>query len=227
MPRNKLWPTQKEVPQALPSDTSNLPTPSRSELLVNHQAPARQRPLCAKSRPPGWSHRLGLAAALVGLAGALVLSCKSVEEFSTPPGESYCGNIVQGLHVRTGLGPAVRMRMTLDGAALDTAPGTLSSDDGLFENAPMLAIPQFFHDQLATVNFGEGRQRNLIYMVNPSDPKRGATITVVLSLLENGDTEVRLLRQAPVPGEEPPTDLAQVPIFAIFSMKRELGTCGF
>jgi hypothetical protein len=136
------------------------------------------------------------AALLIVSVAALAPACKDVSSFATRPGESYCGSVVQGPFVRAGLSPAVQMRLKLDTGALSTAPGSLSTSDNLFKDAPLRAIPQVFHDPLSTLQFGEGRQRNLLYVVDPTEPAGAPSVFAVLSLMENGDVEVRLLRGA-------------------------------
>lgn len=163
-----------------------------------------------------------LAAASLALLGTLA-ACKDVTSYSTAPGESYCGSIIQGPFVRAGLGPAVQMRLTFHAETLDTDPGTLSTSDGLLREAPLRPIPQLFHDPLSTLQFGEGRRRNLIYAIAPTSP--GAPLFVVLSLLENGDTEVRLMRAAPAPdGQQTSTEGA---LFGVFPLQRRQDACGF
>lgn len=179
-------------------------------------------------------HHRVLPLALLALTGVLGLwgltGCNDVTRFSTEADESYCGNIVQGRFVRSGFGPAVRMRMTFDADRIDSQPGVLSTKDlndntELFKDAPLRAIPQLANDPLSTLQFGEGRSRNLLAAVTPSD---GQTAFAVVSLLENGNVEVRILRGAPppagvtaIPAHEPPT------LFGVFPLTRQRSRCGF
>jgi hypothetical protein len=67
-----------------------------------------------------------------------------------------------------------------------------------------------------------------MYAADPSDPKRGPTVFVVLSLLHDGSAEVRLLRGAPAmpdAGALPSSDGA--PMFGLFPLKQQTGSCGF
>jgi hypothetical protein len=155
----------------------------------------------------------------------LVLAgCEDVSEFTTAPGESFCGAIVQGLSFRNGFGPGVRMRLNLDAEQLQQAPGILSTDDGLFVDTPLRPLPQLHHDALSTLQFGEGRVRNLMYGVQPTAGSMGYA---VVSLLENGDVEVRILRGAPPMPGEPPLALDDPHLFGVFPLTRQRGTCGF
>lgn len=176
-----------------------------------------------------------MVAATLGVGG-----CKDVSSFSTSPDESFCGNIVQGAFVRSGFSPAVQMRLRLDAKALQSQPGTLSTSDGLFVEAPLQVVPQLFHDPLSTLQFGEGRQRNLLYVAEPSG--LGPAVTVVISLMEGGQVEVRLLRGAPPAqltdldggttpsvseAEQKSSESANQPLFGVFPLVRRQGDCGF
>ena len=172
-----------------------------------------------------WSCRRGMGLFLAVLAAAGSTGCKDIERFSTGPGESYCGTIVPGPFVRGGFGPGVRMRMTLDTDHLNDAPGMVTTDDGLFSYAVLRPIPQLAHDSLSTFNFGEGRERNLLFGVRATE---GAQAFAVVSLLENGDVEVRVLRGAGLlPGESEPLPAEGPQLYGIFPMVRQQGTCGF
>jgi hypothetical protein len=92
-------------------------------------------------------------------------------------------------------------------------------------DAPLRPIPQLAHDSLSTLNFGEGRVRNLLLAAQPT---QGAPAYVIVSLLENESVEVRVLRGAP------PTDTEAVPknffgseLFGVFPLVRQKGSCGF
>jgi hypothetical protein len=94
----------------------------------------------------------------------------------------------------------------------------------------MRPIPQLWNDPLSTFNFGEGRTKNLIYMATPSlDAGGGADITVVLSLMESGDVEARLVRGAPPVATTSAVDAsASGPasnVFAVFPLALQKGGC--
>jgi hypothetical protein len=165
----------------------------------------------------------------VAPAFLLGLGCKDIRSFSTHPGESYCGQIVGAGFVTRNFGAGVHMRMTFDADRLDDSPGELSTDDNLLVGAPMRPLPELFHDPLSTLQFGEGRDRNLLYMVDASDPSLGPTITAVVSLMHAGDVEVRLIRGAPASGSETAPDRADgLPLFGVFApLRREVGQCSF
>jgi hypothetical protein len=156
------------------------------------------------------------------------IGCKDTSRFSTEPGESYCGPIVDASFVMRGFAPSVGMRMTFDADRIADAPGLLSTSDRLLDDTPMRPIPELFHDPLSTFNFGEGRDKNLLFAVDPTDPANGPSVLVVLSLMHAGDVEVRLMRGAPTadgPGAGPQ---GGGPLFGVFApLTRQMGTCSF
>lgn len=174
--------------------------------------------------PPSVHPRLSLL-----LAPAFLLAaCADVTRFSTKPGEAYCGSVIAGPFVRSGFGPGVRMRMSFDADRMNSSPGSLSTDDGLLTDAPMRPIPQLSHDPLSTLQFGEQRDKNLVYVVTPTKPSSGPSLLAVVSLLHDGGAEVRLLRGAPpLPGTTAIADTEGESIFGVFPLQRESGTCGF
>ena len=84
-------------------------------------------------------------------------------------------------------------------------------------------------DPLLMLQFGEGRDKNLIYMVDPTDPALGPTVTVVLSLLHSGEAEVRLIRGAnAIGGDASPQPADGPPLFGVFSLaRRKVSQCSF
>ena len=152
-----------------------------------------------------------------------LLACKDVDDYSTKPDESYCGAVVQGPFVRDGFAPEVRLRLTFDAAAISSGPGAVTTDDGLFTDARLTPIPQVFHDPLATLSFGEGRKRSMLYALAPTREQGGAPVTAVLSLMEGGDVEVRLFRAGDATQTATPSLAASY--FGVFPLKRQKGTC--
>ena len=154
--------------------------------------------------------------------------CKDVTRFSTAPGESYCGPIVSAAFVLRGFNRTLRMRMTFDADHVADAPGTLSTDDQLLTNTPMRPLPEVMNDPFSTLNFGEGRDKNLIFAVDPTDPAKGPTIMAVISLMHGGDAEVRLIRGAPIAAGGASVAGDGEPLFGVFApMTRQPGQCSF
>ncbi len=172
--------------------------------------------------------RAAMAATMVGTAIAALAGCQDLSRFSTRSDEAYCGSIVdvEGNLVRRGFEATRKLRMTLDVSKVDTSPGTLTTDDRFLDAAPMVRIPELINDPLWSLDFGEGRDKNLVFIVYPSQPTGGPSILTVLSLLHDGDAEVRLIRGA-APLEGVTTAVAgEVPLFGVFGpMHRQTGEC--
>ncbi len=175
-----------------------------------------------------------LLALLTGLCG---LGCTDLDRFSTSSNEAYCGSITLGGSFRTGLSPRVQMRLTLDAPAIDGAasPGAISTFEAstdmlperrLLLDAELRRIPALENDALSRPDLGSTTVRSALFAVTPVDPAAESILTVV-SLRTDDGVDVRLLRPgvALVPGE-PPKD-ARRPLFGIFPLTKQVGSCGF
>ena len=177
--------------------------------------------------------------ALVGLtlvAGLALGGCRDRHRFDTDENEAFCGSLVGAPFAHHGfwpddLPPTLGMRVRIDMSNADTVPGALSTDDHerglcapdpLLDETPMRAMEEAFHDPLSTLEFGEGREDNLLVWV---DTACLGSVVGVVSLMKSGDVEVRLLKPAPAPTEDSPP--AERPGFAQFSLSRRQGDCGF
>ncbi len=151
---------------------------------------------------------------IVGVSG-----CKDIDRFSTKNGDYYCGQVVDAQFVRRGFRSAdqgsVWMRLTLDTNHIYDTPGTLSTNDGLLIRAPLRPLPELSNDALWTFSFGEGREKNFMFGIDPSDAAQGPTIMAFVSLMHSGDAEVRLIRGAPFPGDAGSVD--GEPLFGLFA----------
>ncbi len=157
--------------------------------------------------------------ALVGLGG-----CTKLEDFSTTQGEAYCGSILRGRSFRAGLSPRIQMRVQLD---IGRNTGKFStyeapSHDGgepfrMFQDSKLEAIAPLENDALSTMDLGETYVRSLWFRARMATESSAAF--VIVSLREDGDTDVRLL--APDRLQSP--DL----LFGFFPLKRQSGQCGF
>lgn len=175
--------------------------------------------------------------ALAFVLGAALASvgCRDLERFDTKPGEAYCGNIVAAPFVRTsersgGFRQDLRLRLRLDADNLDTTPGSIATDDAAdgpcapeatFDEAVLQAVPEISHDELFLMNFGSGRDHNVLAWAQSSC--RGPML-VVVSLMRNDDVEVRLMTPPPQQVNSDPED-EQRPAFALFPLKRRKGEC--
>ena len=151
------------------------------------------------------------------------LGCTETSHWSTAPGESFCGTVTDASFVRAGIPSGTRMRLELDATSLQVAPGRLWTDplsptETLRAN-PLLPIPQLASDPLSTLSFGEGRVKNALAVVGDRQ------VLVVLSLMQSGDVEVRLLRGTSLRAD---VDAGPLPpqLFGVFALKRQQGDCG-
>ena len=160
-------------------------------------------------------------------AATAAMGCRDVRNFSTGAGHHYEGTVVAGNFVRTGVADATKACVTLDADHLQDAPGTLSTSDGRFASTALRPIPQIWHDPLSTLQFGEGRVKNLMYMATPlvadADAAEPPDVTVIVSLMDDGNVELRLLRGAPADAAPP----ALSPIFGVFALDKHDGACPF
>lgn len=171
---------------------------------------------------------------VIAIAALLATSmgCKNVSRFSSKDGDHFEGDVVKGNFVRTGIGDNAKICLLLDASHLQDAPGTFSTSDGRFKDAPLRPIPQIWHDPLSTMTFGEGRSQNLVYVASPTPsaatPASDAQdVMVFLSLMDGGGLEVRLVRGAPVADSGTPMPGVASPMFGVFTLDRHDGACSF
>ena len=158
----------------------------------------------------------------------MVTGCRDLSGFSTGADDAYCGSIVDGHIVRRGFGPKVNLQMTFDVTQLDNSPGSLTTDDGMLTSAPLRSMPELVNDPLWTLDFGEGRDKNLIYVVDPTSDAGEPSILAVVSLMHDGTTEVRLMRGAPMLGGSPPPQIDGQALFGVFApLHRDHKPCTF
>ena len=175
------------------------------------------------------------------LGGALALAsfgCRSLDRFDAEKPAAYCGGVVgartfQSGFIPTGEPPTLEIRLQLNTSSLNDRPGTLTSSDAghslcgdkpLFDEAPLRAIPELFHDSLSQLEFGNGHEHDFFAWV---DSTCKGTMIAVVSLLSNGAVEVRLLKPAPDLPPPPTTDQGDYAGFALFYTQRNANGCGF
>ena len=169
---------------------------------------------------------------VIGTLLATAVGCREVSRYSNR-GDHYEGDVVKGSFVRAGIAEDARMCVTLDAEHLQDQPGTFTTSDGRFRNTTLRPIPQIWHDPLSTMAFGDGRKQNLVYVATPVAPA-GDTgdVTVILSLMDEGGLEIRVMRGAPQASPAPDDGgvvavLQTPPMFGIFTLERREGTCTF
>jgi hypothetical protein len=160
------------------------------------------------------------------LAGVLFLfaaACRDVSSFSTGDGRSFEGQIVEGSFVRAGLEASARMCMTFDTDHLQDGPGAMTTTDGRFTKTPLRPIPQIWHDPLSTLAFGDGRVQNMVYAATPTGETED--VLVVISLMQSGRIEVRLVRGAPQADAAAPAPATGGPLFGVFTLEKRKVPC--
>jgi hypothetical protein len=172
-------------------------------------------------------------ALVAALSGAMLLAaCRDLHGFSTGPNDRYQGVVVDADFVRVGVDAGTSLCMTLDADHLQDAPGAMWTSDGRFQAAPFRPVPELWHDPLSTLSFGEGRLKNLMYVVTATETfgdGQGDDVLAVASLMQSGGVEVRLLRGAPPVGSDaadaapPGSDR----VFAVFPLSRMTGPCSY
>jgi hypothetical protein len=155
--------------------------------------------------------------------------CRDIDRFDTGDGEAYCGTIVTAPFVREGFPTNLRVRLRIDTDRLDSVPGIITTDDvagpcapaPMFQEAELQITSDVLHDPLSTLEFGEGRDMNIVSWVRSGC---AGPMLAVVSLMKNDDVELRLLKppEPPVTPEEQPSGG-----FALFQLRRQEGTCGF
>jgi len=177
------------------------------------------------------------------------VSCRDLDRFDTKGAAAFCGQLVGAPDFHAGFVPigkagepqlVLTMKLTLDTSQLSsfsagkpTQVGALTSNDSelglcapsrqaLFESAPVRGIPQVDHDTLSTLSFGEGHDEDFFAW---ADSTCQGTMLGLVSLLRNGDVELRLFKPAALPVPDAPP--AEQPGFALFYLKRNDKGCGF
>ena len=134
-------------------------------------------------------------------------ACHDVAIFSSGA-QTYVGSVVSASFVLSGVPTNAQLCLTFDASQIQDVPGTITTSDGLFRRTPLRSIPQLWHDPLSTFTFGEGRVQNMLYMAAPApaagDSGSGVApgggmgdVMVVLSLMDGGGIEARMIRGAP------------------------------
>ena len=162
--------------------------------------------------------------ALLALAG-----CRDLSGFSTH-GDSFSGGVTNTGVDLAGVDSSTTLCLTLDTDHLQDAPGSIWTSDDRFHAVSLRPIPQVWSDPISTLQFGEGRVKNLIYVARASTPfgdGQGDDVMVVLSLMQSGDIEARMVRGAPMPAADGGTNASQTTVFAVFGTKRQSGPCSF
>jgi hypothetical protein len=166
------------------------------------------------------------------------VACEDLSDFSTGPGEAYCGSITLGGSFRTGFSTRVQMRLELDASMLDdpgASPGTLATFEAaddvnperrLVDDAALRPIPPLHHDALSHAELGDGRERTAMFAVSPSAADAEGMLAVI-SLRSDDRVEVRLVRPGAVAAEGDEVPEGRRTLFGLFVLERKGNRCGF
>jgi hypothetical protein len=171
---------------------------------------------------------------LLVLLGWLPTSCKNLDRFDTRKGESFCGGLSAasaGFEYWTGKTPELKVALTLDTDKLDSIPGKLRSNDAdfgpctpraLFEDAPIRVVRKALGDRISEIRLGDDHEEEVIAFV---DSTCSGSMVAILSLVQDGSAELRLLRPAP----ELESPVADQPRFGVFGLAKvsDEASCDF
>lgn len=164
---------------------------------------------------------------LLLLAGLVVSGCRDLEKFDTRKGEIYCGTMVAPSEASEGFdfgrSPAapLYLSMTLDMNSLESIPGRVRSNDAdfgpckpraMFDNAPLRILRSALGDKLGSLDLSEDHEQDLVAYI---DSTCSGSMVAIVSLIQNGQVELRLLRPAPAAANVPSADQARFGIFAL------------
>jgi hypothetical protein len=214
-----------------PDDVPRVSSNGSREALERSRPPAQDRRYML-----GSPARLARRLALLGLAAA-GSSCTDLDRYSTAPSESYCGPVTLSSSFRSGFSPVVQMRLQLDAAELDgeISPGVMWTYEAavgevaerrLLNRAPLRRIPKLANDPLSMLDIGAGRDHTRMFAVTPADSDEDPLLAI-LSLRSDDGVEVRLLRPGIAGTATKPAAPGRQPVFGLFTLYKQVGTCGF
>jgi hypothetical protein len=140
----------------------------------------------------------------------------------------YCGGLVseqfasEGFDAWIGKDQSLKLSHTLDTDHLDDLPGTLRSNDAdfgpcaplpLFKDAPLRVIQSARGDRIANLRLGEDHEEEILAFV---DSTCSGSMLTILSLVQDGSTELRLLRPAP----DVRVPVTAQPRFGVFTLSK-------
>ncbi len=176
------------------------------------------------------------ASRLLLIVTVLGSGCRSVDRFQTDGEEAFCGKMLAPSFASTGLvnpteAATLELALGIDSDRLDSVPAWVKSNDKdfgacnpepLFASAQLRIIPEMLNDRLGALELGQDHALDLMTLV---DSTCLGSMVAVLSLIQDGHVELRLIRPAPeAPGAAP---IQQQPGFAAFTLERHKEGCGF
>ncbi len=142
--------------------------------------------------------------ALILLAAVLAAAgCEDELGFSTGRTDVFTGEVVDAEFLRERpsgsrlLEPGTRMDLSLHMSRLDESPGVVTTSDGLFREAALVALPAITFDRLSALEIPSGFLRSLVFLAPTAAPELGGSDAVLfVSLGQDGRVEVRALAGA-------------------------------
>lgn len=130
----------------------------------------------------------------------LLAACEDELGFSTGRTDVFTGEVVEAEFLTERpegsalLEVGTRMDLSLHMSRLDEDPGTVSTSDGLLDDAALVALPAITFDRLSALEIPGGFLRSLVFIAPTSAPElHGADAVLFVSLGQNGRVEVRVL----------------------------------
>jgi len=173
----------------------------------------------------------------MGLGLLCLAGCRDISRFDTEGKSAYCGKLLApdfataGLAADSDAASALAVGLTLDMSQIATRPGFVFSNDAdsglctphaLFEEAPLRTVTEALSDKISTMQMGENHEQDLVTWL---DSTCLGSMVAFVSLLRDGNVELRLLKPASEP--TPEASAAERPGFGVFSLKRHDDGCGF
>ena len=159
---------------------------------------------------------------LLAAAALALCACTNIGDFSTGSGECYRGEIVDAPFIMAGFQTGTVLSMTFNTDALSDGSGSAGvmwTSDGRFGASSISQMAELSHDSLSQFQFPGGRLRNYLVYAVAAD---GVPAMVVISLMENGLVEVRVMRQAmsvcPLGQDDCASPVTYEPMFGLFRL---------
>jgi hypothetical protein len=175
----------------------------------------------------------------------LALGCRNLNRFDSRNGDAYCGSIVGQGSISTGFEEPewagtkdmpTTLGLTLNTDDLfkkDGVPALVTSNDAtfgpcapnqrLFDGAKLRTIEKARGDRISGMRISDDHEEDVVTFV---DSSCSGSMVGILSLINNGNVELRLLRPTPEPTSDPPAADA-TPRFGLFLLARTESGCGF
>lgn len=172
----------------------------------------------------------------------MVLGCKSMDRFDTRKGETYCGSLVgqgvisAGFEEPEWLGSGTQQTLelslnTAELAAKDGVPAIITSHDAtfgpcaprpLFERAKVRTLGAVLGDRLGAVQLNDDHEEDVVSLV---DSTCSGSMVGILSLIKNGEVEMRLLRPAPENAADVNPTAESTTRFGLFTLRKTAEGC--